>query len=141
MREALLHAAVLLDVGRSVDFFDRHEHVADIVLATDLLGFTHRGVALLSAIIRAAGDEDSESRSYAPLVTARDEDAVRRAGVLLALADDLEERCPRGVEIPVECRVTRGEVVVKVKALAGWRPRTIDARFERAFGRKLTVTR
>jgi exopolyphosphatase/guanosine-5'-triphosphate,3'-diphosphate pyrophosphatase len=137
--EALAHAAFLLDVGRSVDFFDRHEHVADIVLATDLLGFTHRGVALVSAVLRAAGDEDAEPRTYAPLVTRRDEEAVRRAGTLLALADDLEERCPRGREIVVECRVQKDEVVVKVKALAGWRPRTIARRFQRAFGRALTV--
>jgi exopolyphosphatase/guanosine-5'-triphosphate,3'-diphosphate pyrophosphatase len=139
LAEALAHAAFLLDLGRSVDFFDRHEHVADIVLATDLLGFTHRGVALVSAVLRAAGDEDAAPRSYAPLVTRRDEEAVHRAGALLALADDLEERCPRGREITVVCRVRKDEVELRVKALAGWRPRTIARRFERAFGRALTV--
>jgi exopolyphosphatase/guanosine-5'-triphosphate,3'-diphosphate pyrophosphatase len=138
--EALVHSAVLLDVGRSVDFFDRHEHVADIVLATDLLGFSHRGVALVSAITRAAGDEDSEPRSYSPLVTGKDEEGVHRAAAVLSLADDIEERCPRGVDVVVECRVQKEEVEVKVKALAGWRARTIARRFERAFGRKLTVT-
>jgi hypothetical protein len=70
-----------------------------------------------------------------------DEEAVRRAGALLALADDLEERCPRGTTIEVSCRVGKDEVEVEVKALAGWRPRTIGRRFERAFGRRLTVTR
>ena len=139
MAEALVHAAVLLDVGRSVDYFDRHEHVADIVLATDLLGFSHRGVALVSAITRAAGDEDSEPRSYAPLVTAKDEEAVQRAAAILVLADDIEERCPRGADVAVECRVQKEEVEVKVQALAGWRPRTIGRRFERAFGRRLSV--
>ena len=140
VKEGLLHAAALLDVGRSVDFFDRHEHVADIVLATDLLGFSHRGIALVSSIARAAGDEDAKPRPYAPLVTAKDEQAVRRAGALLALADDIQERCPRGGMVQVECRVSKDEVVVKVKALAGWRTRTIGKRFERAFGRSLTVT-
>lgn len=140
VREALLHAAILLDVGRSVDFFDRHEHVADIVLATDLLGFTHRMVALVSAIARAAGDEDAKPRPYAPLVSGKDEEAVRRAAALLAVADDIEERCPRGEAVSLDCRVRKDEVVVKVKTLAGWRPRTIGKRFERAFGRKLTVT-
>jgi exopolyphosphatase/guanosine-5'-triphosphate,3'-diphosphate pyrophosphatase len=140
VREALLHAATLLDVGRSVDFFDRHQHVADIVLATDLLGFSHRMVALVSAIARAAGDEDSKPRPYEPLVTEKDREAVRRAGALLALADDIEERCPRGEGVEVECRVKKEEVIVTVKALAGWRPRTIGKRFERAFGRALTVT-
>jgi exopolyphosphatase / guanosine-5'-triphosphate,3'-diphosphate pyrophosphatase len=140
VKEALLHAATLLDVGRSVDFFDRHEHVADIVLATDLLGFSHRGIALVSSIARAAGDEDGKPRPYAPLVTAKDEEGVGRAGALLALADDIEERCPRGEKVELHCHVSKDEVVVKVKALAGWRPRTIGKRFERAFGRTLTVT-
>jgi exopolyphosphatase/guanosine-5'-triphosphate,3'-diphosphate pyrophosphatase len=139
--EALGLGALLLDVGRAVDFFDRHEHVADLVLATDLLGFSHRGVALLSALVRAAGDEDAEPRSYAPLLTAKDEEALGRAAALLALADDLEERCPRGAPVALECRVEKQEVVVKLPALAGWRPRTIASRFERAFGRRLTVTR
>ena len=39
IREALGHAATILDVGRSIDYFERHDHVADIVLATDLVGF------------------------------------------------------------------------------------------------------
>jgi exopolyphosphatase/guanosine-5'-triphosphate,3'-diphosphate pyrophosphatase len=140
VKEALLHAAVLLDVGRSIDYFDRHEHVADLVLATDLLGFAHRQLALVSAVARAAGDEDAKPKSLAPLVTAKDEEGVHRAAALLVLADDIEERCPRGAAVQVDCRVQKDEVLVKVEALAGWRPRTIGRRFERAFGRKLTVT-
>ena len=98
MSEALLHAATLLDIGRSVDFFDRHEHVADIVLATDLLGFSHRGIALVSPIARAAGDEDAKPRPYAPLVDREGRGGGAPRGRLLALADDIEERCPRGRE-------------------------------------------
>jgi len=54
-REALAHAATVLDIGRSVDFFDRHQHVADIVLATELNGFSHHDVALLAAVLASAG--------------------------------------------------------------------------------------
>jgi len=139
LREALLHAATVLDVGVSVDFFDRHQHVADILVATDLIGFTHRQVALVSAIARGAGDEDSEAKSYAPLLSAEDAAPVGRAATLLALADDIEERCPPGSDLTLTCDVLKDEVVVTVPALAGWRPRTIGRRFERAFGRKLTV--
>jgi hypothetical protein len=42
--------------------------------------------------------------------------------------------------VAVECRVKKDEVEVKVEALAGWRPRTIGRRFERAFGRRLSVS-
>ncbi len=139
VREALLQAASVLDIGRSVDFFDRHEHVADIVLATDLNGFTHRGVALLSAVLRRAGDEDASPKSYAPLLTAEDRPGIERAAALLALADDIEERCPDGGEITLDCRVHKNEVELRVPQLLAWRPRTVGRRFERAFGRELVV--
>jgi exopolyphosphatase/guanosine-5'-triphosphate,3'-diphosphate pyrophosphatase len=139
VQEALSQAASLLDIGKSVDFFARHEHVADIVLATDLNGFTHRTVALLSAILRHAGDEDSGHKSYAPLLGPDDVPAIERAAALLVLADDIEERCPDGGTITLDCRVRRDEVEVRVPELLAWRPRTMGRRFERAFGRSLVV--
>jgi exopolyphosphatase/guanosine-5'-triphosphate,3'-diphosphate pyrophosphatase len=140
-QEALAYAAQILDVGTAVDFFDRHEHVADMVLATDMGGFSHRDLALLSAILRQAGDADATSRSYAPLLTGDDRQPVERAAVVLQLADDLQERCARGSEPVLECRLGRREVVLVVPALAGWRPRALGQRFERAFERALVVTR
>ena len=139
MREALDEAARILDVGRSVGFFDRHEHVADLVVATDLDGFSHRAIALLSAVALAAGDEDVRPQAYAPLLAREDGEPLRKAGVLLALADDIEERCPPGIPLEMTCEVTRSRATVRVPALLGWRPRPLDARFEQAFGRKLTV--
>jgi exopolyphosphatase/guanosine-5'-triphosphate,3'-diphosphate pyrophosphatase len=139
VREALLQATRLLDIGRSVDFFERHEHVADIVLATDLNGFTHRGVALLSAILRQGGDEQADPRLYAPLLDEKDRPAIARAGALLVLADDIEERCPDGLPLEIDCRVRNDEVLVTVPALLAWRPRTVAKRFAKAFDRQLVV--
>ncbi len=140
MREAAQDAANVLDIGRSVGFFDRHEHAANVVLATDLDGFSHRGIALLSAVILAAGGEELKAKSYAPLLGRDDREPVRRAGVVLALADDLEERCPPSAAALLSCEVTRGAARVRVPTLLGWRPRALDLRFEEAFGRKLVVT-
>lgn len=137
--ELLEHAACLLDTGRTIDFFDRHEHVADLVLATDLAGFSHRQVALLSAIVRKAGDEDAPTRSLAPLVRARDQPDVSRAAVLLALADEITERCPPAADPALSCRVRGGEARVSVSALASWSVRSIGERFEAAFGLRLRV--
>jgi exopolyphosphatase/guanosine-5'-triphosphate,3'-diphosphate pyrophosphatase len=137
--EALRDSARILDVGRTVDFFDRHEHVADLLLATDLGGFSHRRVALLSAVVRQAGDEDARPRSLAPLVTRKDRPAVRRAAVLLALADEITERCTPGSRPAVEVRARAGEAVVRVPALASWGVRGLAERFEAAFGRRLRV--
>jgi exopolyphosphatase/guanosine-5'-triphosphate,3'-diphosphate pyrophosphatase len=140
LQDSILQAAQILDIGRSVDFFDRHQHVADIVVATELNGFSHREIALLAAIVRTAGDRNADVRAYAPLLRADDQPSVERAAVLLMLADDIEERCPRGAVIRVGGEVRKREVALRVSALAGWRPRDLARRFERAFGRALEVT-
>jgi exopolyphosphatase/guanosine-5'-triphosphate,3'-diphosphate pyrophosphatase len=137
--EALRQAARILDIGRTVDFFDRHEHVADLALATDLGGFSHRQVALLAAVVREAGDEDVHHRSLFPLVGGGDRGAVERAAVLLALADEITERCPPGSSPAVQCRTRAGEAVVTVPALGSWGARGLGERFLAAFGRKLRV--
>jgi exopolyphosphatase/guanosine-5'-triphosphate,3'-diphosphate pyrophosphatase len=139
IREALRHGARVLDMGRAVDFFGRHEHAADFVLASDLDGFTHRDIALLAMVVRSAGDGDADPTIYSPLLGREDRDVVDRAGVVLALADDLEERCAPGAALALSCRLVEGGVVVEMPALLGWRPRAIGKRFARAFGRELLV--
>ena len=136
---ALARAAHVMDIGRSVDFFDRHEHAARIVLATEVFGFWHREIALTAAVIAAAADEDEVGRALAPLVRKDDRPQIEAAGVVLALADDIVERCPPDVPPVVEAAAGADGFVVRVAALAGWRTRKIGARFERVFGMPLTV--
>ena len=77
---ALGRAAQVMDIGRSVDFFDRHEHAARIVLATEVFGFTHREIALTAAVIAAAGDEDEVGKALSPLVQKDDRRLGRGRG-------------------------------------------------------------
>ncbi|HUL76178.1 MAG TPA: hypothetical protein VL691_02865, partial [Vicinamibacteria bacterium] len=140
MADAVRQGARILDIGRTVDFFDRHEHVADLVLSTDLAGFSHRQVALVAAAVRQAGDEDERlARSLAPLVTRDDDDPLERAAVLLALADEITERTPLGSRTALECRVRGGQATVSVEALPSWSVRGLADRFRAAFGCKLKV--
>jgi len=138
-REAVRHGARVLDIGRAVDFFDRHEHAADFVVGSDLDGFTHRDIALVAIIVRSAGDADADPALYGPLLGREDRGRVEQAGVLLALADDLEERCPPDAALALEVRLVEGGVVLEMPALLGWRPRALGKRFARAFGRELVV--
>jgi exopolyphosphatase/guanosine-5'-triphosphate,3'-diphosphate pyrophosphatase len=138
-REAVRHGARVLDIGRAVDFFDRHQHAADLVMTADLDGFTHRDIALLALVLRSAGDEDADPTRYGPLLGREDRERVERAGVLLALADDLEERCPPGATPTLTGRIVEGGVVVEMPALLGWRPRALGRRFARVFGRELVI--
>jgi exopolyphosphatase/guanosine-5'-triphosphate,3'-diphosphate pyrophosphatase len=136
---ALGRAARVMDIGRSVDFFDRHEHAARIVLATEVFGFSHREIALTAAVIAAAGGEEEAGKALAPLVRKDERNRVEAAGVILALADDIVERCPPGNDITLQAVAGAAGFVVTVPALGGWRARKIGERFERVLGLPLTV--
>jgi len=132
-------AALVLDIGRSLDVVDRHEHVSDILLTTDLAGFAHEDLALISAIVKRAGDRHADVTSTAPLRGAVDAALVDRAAIILALADEIEARCPHDDRrIRLECVIDR-RVILTVPALRSWLVKDLDSRFERAFGRALIV--
>jgi exopolyphosphatase/guanosine-5'-triphosphate,3'-diphosphate pyrophosphatase len=139
--EALKLAAFLLDIGRSLDFFDRHEHTARILMAAEMNAFSQRQVALAAAIARRAGDERWDPAVWSPLVDGDEEPAIERAAVLLILGDDIEERCPGSGPIGVRCRKSGRAVHVRVRTLVGWRSRALGPRFEAAFDRELIVER
>ena len=118
---------------------NRHEHVADILLSTELNGFAHDELALVSAIVRRAGDRHADVLSLAPLARhASSRGLLDRAAIILALADEIEARCPRGRPIAVDCEVGRN-VTLSVPSLPSWLVKDLDKRFERAFGRPLIV--
>jgi exopolyphosphatase/guanosine-5'-triphosphate,3'-diphosphate pyrophosphatase len=135
---AIDRAAITLDVGRTLDVVDRHEHVADIFLTTELTGFTHEELALTSAIVKRAGDRHADVISMSPLRGRVDAALIDRAAVVLALADEIEARCPRDRRIAVECEIDR-HVILTVPVLPSWLAKDLDGRFERAFGRTLIV--
>ena len=62
LAEMLEHAAMVLDMGKAIDHYERFEHAAMIVTTADLAGFTHEALGILSAILRYAGGGD-EPRS------------------------------------------------------------------------------
>jgi exopolyphosphatase/guanosine-5'-triphosphate,3'-diphosphate pyrophosphatase len=131
-------AALVLDIGRSLDVVNRHEHAADILLTTELTGFTHEDLALASAVVRRAGDRHADVLSIASSRELFKPGLLDRAAIVLALADEIESRCPHGKAIEVKCAVAR-EVSVSVRPLGSWLAKDLDKRFERAFGRALVV--
>ena len=62
LTELLAHAAFLLDVGKAIDYYERYEHAAMIVMTADLAGFPHRSLGILSAILRYAGGDGASAR-------------------------------------------------------------------------------
>jgi exopolyphosphatase/guanosine-5'-triphosphate,3'-diphosphate pyrophosphatase len=138
VREMLGHAAVVLDVGRAIDYYDRFEHAATILTSSDLAGFTHGSLGLCTAILRQAED-DSSLGPFGRLVPKDARPAVLRAATVLALADELNRRIPSGDAARMSIRRAEGTVEIAVPVAPGWRPRGVERRFRRVFGAELSI--
>jgi hypothetical protein len=139
LRELLGYAAMILDIGQSVDHFRRYEHAATILKATDLAGFSHRQIACLSAILMHAGDGTLGWGSYRPLLRGEDQGSIARAGAVLALADEVVRRLPAGEALPVRAERRGGRVVLVTPPFGTWVSHRLADQFESAFGRRLVV--
>ena len=142
IQEMLIHAAWLLDIGKSIDYVDRFQHAADVLTATDLAGFTHRQIAVLAGAIRAGDRRKYDWRIYRPLLTAEDEVPQQRAGLILALADELEKRLPPDSGIPVIFHdFNTNQLGVDLSAPHGGRLSVLAEMFPRVFGWELHFER
>jgi exopolyphosphatase/guanosine-5'-triphosphate,3'-diphosphate pyrophosphatase len=139
IREVLQHVCLILDIGRSVDYYDRHRNAAVIFAAADLQGFTQRGIALAFSVLMHADNAANRLRTLRQDLRQKDEPLVERAATLLLLADELERRSLPGQPIGVRYRVTPNMLMLRSEMLAGWRPRSLGDRFRRAFERELRV--
>jgi exopolyphosphatase/guanosine-5'-triphosphate,3'-diphosphate pyrophosphatase len=135
---AIASAARVLDIGRSLDVVDRHEHTANILVTTELNGFSHDELALMAAVVLRAGDRHAPIPSLVAVRDAFKRGLLDRAAIILALADEIEARCPRGAAVQVACEIGRN-VTLSVPALRSWLAKDLDKRFESAFGRPLVV--
>jgi len=96
-------------------------------------------MALMSAVLRVASGETGAWKTLAPLLKEKDRAPVLRAGVILALADDIVERSRPGIPLQLSVRVRDREVVIAAPTVVAWRPRRVAERFQQIFGRQLIV--
>jgi exopolyphosphatase/guanosine-5'-triphosphate,3'-diphosphate pyrophosphatase len=136
-RELLEHAATLLDAGRSVDYYRRFEHTADVITNGDLAGFTHRRLAQLAAIVRFAGSGQPRIAEYRPLLTSADRPAVARASTLLELADEVDHRLPPDDDGALEIEERDRTIVIPVPVFDPWLQEHLARRFFEVFRRRL----
>jgi exopolyphosphatase / guanosine-5'-triphosphate,3'-diphosphate pyrophosphatase len=139
LTEMLTHAAELLDIGKSVDFYRLQAHTAIILRASGLLGFSHREIALLSAMVELADEAGWNLKRARPLLQKEDHGPLERAGLALSLADVIEQRLPPGRAARTTSRSRAGAFVVYEPALAAWEGLELRARFRKTFGRELQV--
>lgn len=138
---ALPFAATLLDIGRGIDYYNRHRHTETLLLARGLDGFTHREQALIGALVRQANQERYDLLAYAPLLTEADRAPLARAATLLSLADELEQRLPPASPLlGITVVASRSDLEVTAPLPDNWDPLALRKRLARTLDRRLVIT-
>jgi len=141
LRTAVEDASTLLDIGLSIDFYNRERQAAGLVQQAELMGFAHRDVALVVALLRGTERPFPASRSLRPLVRPLEDAALERAGALLAVADQIERRLARGILSIDGIKTSDGAARVRAARWSGTMPVAVGSRFEAGFGLALVVAR
>ncbi len=96
--EAVRLAAAIVDAGSAIDYYQRYRSAGLLAVNSNAGLLTHRQIALVSALCAAADRDSIEVARYAGEISKNEVDELRRAGVLLRIADQIEMRQKRGTE-------------------------------------------
>jgi exopolyphosphatase/guanosine-5'-triphosphate,3'-diphosphate pyrophosphatase len=141
-RELLWAAAMLHDIGMTVDYDDHHKHSRYLILSAGLPGFSPREVAIVAQIARYHRKGTPSFDDLLPLASDDDEGTLERGAALLRIAESLERARD---QVVAEARATvdkDGDVTLRLVAhedvsVARWVTERHVDQFERAFGRRL----
>ncbi len=143
MTSSLQSAALVLDIGSAIDFYNRFNRTATVIARSDLPGFSHRESAQIAAILLTA-ERGRVPRLYrnTALLTAGDKRRLGQAAAALRVADELDRRLPPGcpaesVSISRECGVVSVVTPAWSKASAAG----IGERWESEFNQPIHIRR
>ncbi len=139
LRELMDYAAMVVECGAAIDFYNREDLAAEIVVRTDLAGFSHRTTARLAALIHLLEGPRFEARTFSPLLTRRDQPALELAASALALAANVHRRVPATDASLVRARADLDEITLEVPAGAGRLTPQVIIRARHAFGRPVRL--
>ena len=143
LTDALQCSAFLLDIGDAVDFYNRANRTASIIVRTDLPGYTHRESARIAAILLMSEIGRLPRRFRRSRLLSRQElRLIDQAAMMLELADRLDSRLPLGMPAAT-VRIGRksGKLTIKTP---GWSPVAapgLAARWQETFGEAISIAR
>ena len=142
-RELLWAAALLHDIGTTVDYDDHHRHSRYLILNAGLPGFTPREVALIGQMARYHRKGTPAMGGLKPLMRKGDQELLDRCSALLRVAEQLERSRDQTVHdalVELDDGRVRLELVADEEVpVARWAAERQNDVFERAFGRTLEI--
>ena len=140
-RELLWAAAMLHDIGVTVDYDDHHKHSRYLILSAGLPGFSPREVAIVVQMARYHRKGTPSFDDLESLVRDEDEAMLERGAAILRIAESLE-RARDQVVLGTSVRLDSDLVELRLEAredasVARWVAGRHGDQFERAFGRPL----
>jgi exopolyphosphatase/guanosine-5'-triphosphate,3'-diphosphate pyrophosphatase len=143
-RELLRAAAMLHDIGTTIDYDDHHKHSRYLILNAGLPGFSPRETALIGQMARYHRKGSPTLGQFSALGRDGDEELLERCAAVLRLAEQLERSRDQAVD-RVTVDVTNGSVNLRLEAhedvaVARWAAERQRDVFKKAFGRELEVS-
>lgn len=143
MANSLRCAATLLDIGTAVDFYNRFNRTASIIVRTDLPGYTHAESAQIAAILLAAEFTTLPRRfRKSDLLSAEDLRLIDQAAVILVAADELDGRLAQGMPAnAVTIGRERGTWRISTPGWSSVAAPDLPTRWKKAFAEDLRIER
>ncbi|MBQ0099872.1 MAG: Ppx/GppA family phosphatase [Firmicutes bacterium] len=110
-------AAYMYNTGKRVDFYNFEKHSGYIILNSNIYGISHRDIVMASFVASNTAIEDINPFDWAKfhdLVTEEDIDAVRKMGVMLRIAYNLN-RSLTSVVSGINCDILGDSVIMKTE--------------------------
>ena len=141
--DALECAAFVLDIGNAMDFYNRSNRTASVIVRTDLPGFTHKESAFLAAILLASERKKLPPRFRRSRLLNRDDvKLISQAAVALTVIDELDSRLPHGRSAS-RVRFVRqdGMLVVTTPSWSRTAGESVRQRWREEFGEEIDFVR
>jgi exopolyphosphatase/guanosine-5'-triphosphate,3'-diphosphate pyrophosphatase len=143
-RELLWAAAMLHDIGMSIDYDDHHKHSRYLILNAGLPGFSPRETALIGQMARFHRKGNPRLGPFSALGEPGDEELLTRCSAVLRVAEQLERSRDQAVD-RVRVEVANGRVELRLQAhedvsIARWAAMSEADVFKKAFGRELEIS-
>jgi exopolyphosphatase / guanosine-5'-triphosphate,3'-diphosphate pyrophosphatase len=142
-REILWAAAMLHDIGTTVDYDDHHKHSRYLILSAGLPGYTQREISLIAQAARYHRKGSPSLGEFASLARDGDEQLLVRCSALLRLAEQLDRSRDQLVR-EAHVHTDNGDVQLELVAdgdpgVARWAAERQADLFRRAFERDLSL--